>query len=188
MKADMGRSITKWRYYKDFEVIYSAPRNFETNNESLRQQKQEDDYVRQLLTFYIENKEKFRDPLVKKKNVWRLLSNKIGMFPEECDRKFRNLKQTYIRLVEKKQITGKNNNWPYYSYFEKIYEPTASFKSNTNENVDDVTYSDIKRVLIQEIEDRKDNDKFEYLVRAVEESNNIQRERNRILQALLDRN
>lgn len=191
MRADTGRCITKWRYYKDFEGIYSGPANYTSFTDGLSKltyKSQEDDYVKQLLTFYVDNKERFRDPLVKKKNVWRSIAPKIGLSSEECDRKFRNLKQTYIRLAEKKKGTGKINNWPYYCYFEKIYdEPTGTGTCTHGVNLDDMTLTEIKRVM-QEVQDRKDNDKFESLVRAVEESNNIQRERNRILQALLDKN
>ena len=189
MRANTGRSITKWRYYKDFEAIYSGPTNYTSTIDGppkLTYKSQEDDYVKQLLSFYVDNKERFRDPLVKKKNVWRLFALKIGLTSEECDRKFRNLKQTYIRLAEKKE-TGKNNNWPYFSYFEKIFdEPTGTGTFSQGVNLDDMMLTEIKRVM-QDVQDRKDNDKFESLVRAVEESNNIQRERNRILQALLDK-
>lgn len=188
MKADMGRSITKWRYYQDFEIIYGTQRNYELRENSLTNCRiSEDNYIRQLLTFYIENKDKFRDPLIKKKNVWKLIAPRIGLYPEECDRKFRNLKQTYIRLAEKKRETGKSSNWPYFSYFEKIFDGPTNICNSNHINVDDITYSEIKRIVMQEMDSRKDSDKFESLVSAVEESNNIQRERNRILRALLDK-
>lgn len=192
MRANSGRCVTQWRYFKDFETIYGGATGYASIDQVTSQQHtfkcQELDYVKQLLSFYVENKEKFNDPLVKKKHVWRLLAPKIGLSTEECDRKFRNLKQTYLRLAEKKKETGKSNNWPYYSYFEKIYdEPLAPGNTcNHNINLDNITMSEIKRV-VQEVQHRKDNDKFEILVRSVEESNMIQRERNRILQALLDK-
>ncbi|KAG6444256.1 uncharacterized protein LOC119189724 [Manduca sexta] len=186
MKADSGRSITKWRYFKDFDTIYGNTTIASTEEPKITQKSTQEDYVKLLLSFYLENKEKFRDPLIKKKNVWRILTPKIGLSTEECDRKFRNLKQTYIRLAEKKRETGKNNNWPYYAYFEKIFDqPTVPGTCN-HVNVDDVTLSEIKRV-VRDIQDKKDNDKFERLLQHIEESNNIQRERNRILQAILDR-
>lgn len=190
MRADTGRCLTKWRYFKDFEGIYSGPCSYASTSDGppkMTYKSQEDDYVKQLLTFYVENKERFRDPLVKKKNVWRIFAPKIGLTSEECDRKFRNLKQTYIRLTERKRETGKMSNWPYYSYFEKIFdEPMGTDTCSYGGNLDDMTLTEIKRVM-QEVQNRKDNDKFDSLVRAVEESNDIQRERNRILQALLDK-
>lgn len=189
MKADSGRCMIKWRYYKDFDAIYSAQTVYKNSHDGSPEQTcktQEEDYVKQLLTFYVENKERFRDPLVKKKTVWRVLAPKIGLSSEECDRKFRNLKQTYIRLAEKKRETGKNNNWPYYSYFEKIFDDSLGLGNTCNQNLDNMTLTELKRVM-HEVQDRKDKDKFETLVRAVEESNNIQKERNRILQALLDK-
>lgn len=193
MRANTGRCITKWRYYKDFESIYTGPVSYNTSNDGglpkLNYRFQEDDYVKQLLNFYIDNKEKFKNPLVKKKNVWRLLASRIGLSSEECDRKFRNLKQTYIRLAEKMKETGKVNNWPYYSYFEKIFDchpGTENILSIQGTTIDNMTLTEIKRVM-QEVQDRSDNDKFECLLRAVEESNDIQRERNKILQALLNK-
>ncbi|PZC73223.1 hypothetical protein B5X24_HaOG209903 [Helicoverpa armigera] len=189
MRADTGRCITKWRYYKDFETIYSGPTCFMSSQGPIKANKSpEDDYVKQLLTFYVDNKDRFRDPLVKKKSVWRMLAPRIGMTSEECDRKFRNLKQTYIRLAERKKETGKINSWPYYSYFERIFDDNTGGNHLCNHgfNIDNMTVTEIKRIM-QEVQDRKDNDRFESLVQAVEESNNIQRERNRILQALLDK-
>ncbi|CAH0597823.1 unnamed protein product [Chrysodeixis includens] len=189
MRADSGRCMTKWRYYKDFEAIYSGQAVYKNScggSPDRTCKAQELDYVKQLLTFYVENKERFRDPLVKKKTVWRILAPKIGMSSEECDRKFRNLKQTYIRLAEKKKETGKSNNWPYYSYFEKIFDEPRRISNACNQGLENMTLTELKRVM-HEVQDQKDKDKFETLVKAVEESNNIQRERNRILQALLDK-
>ncbi|KAM3956517.1 LOW QUALITY PROTEIN: uncharacterized protein ACR2FA_009525 [Aphomia sociella] len=190
MKADSGRCITKWRYYKDFEAIYNNP-NYPSNNDGMPElvcKYQEEDYVKQLLIFYIENKEKFRDPLLRKKNVWRTIGRRLGLTSEDCDRKFRNLKQTYVRLRDKKIETGKCNKWPYYSYFEKIYdEPNITMRECSHNSEDcGMSLSDIKRAM-REMQERQDRDKFERLISIVQDSNNIQRERNRILQALLDK-
>lgn len=188
MREDSGRCITKWRYYKDFEAIYGVP-GTDPGTFKMTYRSQDDNYVKQLLSFYVDNKERFKDPLVKKKNLWRLLAPKIGLSSEECDRKFRNLKQTYLRLAEKKKDTGKSNNWPYYSYFEKIYnEPITGSGNINNQSVGlgNITMADMKRI-VQEVQHRKDNDKFEILVQSIAESNLIQKERNKILQALLDR-
>lgn len=191
LKADTGRGISKWRYYKDFEAIYGF--NSSTGDESSQRlitRIQEEDYVIQLLSFYLENRDKFNDPKVKNRTLWRFIGKKIGLTWEECDKKFRNLKQTYIRLSEKRKQTGKSNNWPYYSYFEAIFDENIIPKNKecfNKSNLDDVALTEIKK-LVHEVQDRKDNDrKFEKLMRVAEESNNIQKERNRILQALLDR-
>lgn len=185
MRADSGRSITKWRYYKDFESIYSPCSYWGTGNGRA----ESEDYIKELLQFYIENKDKFKDPRKKKKHVWRLLAPKIGLSPEACDRKFRNLKQTYIRLADKKKLTGYANKWPYYIYFEKIFDephiPNRNgYRSNSIQDI--VLMSEVKRT-VQHLQAKKDDDKFERLVFAIEESNNIQRERNLILKALLDK-
>ncbi|XP_059062965.1 uncharacterized protein LOC131855683 [Achroia grisella] len=187
MKSESG--ITKWRYYKDFEGIYNNP-NYSHSKEGMPElicKYQEEDYVKQLLTYYIDNMEKFRDPLLRKHNVWRTIGRKLGLTSEECDRKFRNLKQTYVRLRHKQIDTGKCHKWPYYAYFEKIYdEPCSRMKECSHNGNDDIPYSEIKRVM-QTMQDRHDKDKFNTLIKVIQDSNNIQRERNKILQALLDR-
>lgn len=182
-KVESGLAVTKWRYYKDFEEIYGHQTYCTTNNVKLVYKPNRDDYVRQLLLFYIENVDKFRDPLIKKRTLWKKLSPQILLSPDECDRKFRNLKQTYIRLIERKRETGKNTKWPYFSYFEKIFDvPNQNARS-----VDNLTIHEIKRV-VQEMQDVRDTSKFDKLVQSMEESNMIQRERNKILLALLNRN
>ncbi|CAH2097264.1 unnamed protein product [Euphydryas editha] len=186
MRADSGRSMTKWRYYKDFASI------FETDSYTINDDRQdvvykahEQDYVKQLLTFYIDNKQKFKDPLIKKRSLWKQIGPKLGMSAEECDKKFRNLKQTFIRLAEKKKDTGKDNGWPYYPYFEQIYDETKMPKKECSHKCNiDMTLSHIRNLVRNQ--DTTEKDKFEKLVKVIEDSNRIQRERNRILQALLD--
>ncbi|XP_028157002.1 uncharacterized protein LOC114350409 [Ostrinia furnacalis] len=190
MKANSGKS-TKWRYYKDFETIFnksSYPSNNDNVVEKVVYKYQDDDYVDQLLKYYLENKDKFNDPLVKKRNVWKIIASRLGLAIEECDRKFRNLKQTYMRLREKKLATGKCNNWPYYHLFEMIYDEPKSLGTgySHSEEMEQKFASEIKREL-RNMQEKRDREKFETLVKAIEESNSIQRERNRILQALLDR-
>ncbi|KAL0860744.1 hypothetical protein ABMA27_009294 [Loxostege sticticalis] len=191
MRANAGRCTTKWRYYKDFETIYNNSSYPASNNDEVAAEitfQYQDDYVEQLLKFYLENKEKFSDPLVRKRNAWKVIATKLGLTPEECDRKFRNLKQTYLRLKEKKLASGKCSNWIYYSLFERIYDEPISLGTgySHSDDVDQMSLSDVKRVL-RNMQEKKDGEKFERLVRVVEESNEIQRERNRILQALLNR-
>lgn len=176
----------KWRYYKDFESIFGFGNQscMEMGNMS---RSQDEDYVRQLLTYYIDNKDKFRNPSIKNKGLWKMIATKLGLSCEECDKKFRNLKQTYLRLVEKKRETGGGNNWPYFSYFEMIYDDDDEVLNKPDNTVDDLSLSEIK-TMVQEVEERRENDRrFEKLIEVAEESNNIQRERNKILQALLDR-
>lgn len=187
-----NKNVIKWRFYKDFESIFGMdnPSGADNSNQ-LVSRSQEEDYIREILTFYIEHKEKFKNPSIKNRSIWKLIAPKVGLSCEECDKKFRNLKQTYIRLAEKKKDTGKGNNWPYFYYFEMIYNnedinKTKETVNNKNDS-DEINVSEIQN-LVLEVQERRDNDrKFEKLVEMAEESNNIQRERNRILQALLDR-
>ncbi|XP_045780602.1 uncharacterized protein LOC123877769 isoform X2 [Maniola jurtina] len=189
MRADTGRSLTKWRYFKDFVTIFENE-SFaivEDGQDNIVYKSLEHDYIKQLLTFYLENKQKFNDPLVKKKQLWRQIGPQLGLTVEECDKKFRNMKQTYIRLAEKKRDTGKDNTWPYYSYFEEIYDGSKMFRKECSHkcSVDNTTFTEIRN-LVKDHE-TKDKDKFERLLSAIQDSNDIQRERNRILQALLNR-
>lgn len=192
LKADSTKSMIKWRYFSDFEYIYGFSDQTYVNSENpLRLVKnQEEDYVKQLLQFYIDNKDKFRDPKIKNKKVWKVIAHKINMTWEECDKKFRNLKQTYMRLAEKKKASGKLNNWPYFSYFEAMFDediPPCNNDVVNDTEVEDITLSEVTKIA-HEVQERKDNDrKLEYLLKVAEESNNIQRERNKILQALLEK-
>lgn len=192
-KANSGRLTTKWRYYRDFEAIYSNSFRYidiDGTHKVMYRACSDEDYIKQLLTFYLENKEKFRDPLTKKKNLWKMIAPKLGLTSEECDKKFRNLKQTYIRLAFKKKQSGKSSRWPYFTYFEKIFHvpETQSIESNRGgTHIDDIMKCEIRRV-VEDVQEKKDNDtKFERLLQVVEESNNIQRERNKILLALINR-
>ncbi|KAI5639430.1 hypothetical protein NE865_08105 [Phthorimaea operculella] len=152
----------------------------------------EDNYIKLLLEFYIANKDKFKDPLTKNKTLWRMISPKLGLSPEECDKKFRNLKQTYMRLAWKKKHTGKCSRWPYFSYFDQIYEDMeGDFSSGLDGKFGTSGVCDPEPGLgetLRELHERRDSyRRFDLLARLAEESNQIQRERNRILQALLDR-
>ncbi|XP_050681834.1 uncharacterized protein LOC126977173 isoform X2 [Leptidea sinapis] len=189
MREDAGKSITKWRYYKDFLSIYeNKSYSLLIDDIDVVYKNQEQDYIMQLLNFYIENKDKFNDPLVKKKNLWRIIGAKVGLTPVECDKKFRNMKQTYMRLVKKQQTGDKPNSWPYYPYFEQIYGEHIPKKEHAHINSCNIDMNvEGIRSIIREAHEIKEQDKFNRLVKAIEESNNIQRERNKILQALLDR-
>ncbi|XP_047512065.1 uncharacterized protein LOC125054309 [Pieris napi] len=188
MRVDTGRSVTKWKYYKEFSTIFENEAYSVTNDgQQIVYRVGEQDYVKELLNFYLDNKEKFWDPLVKKKPLWRTIASKIGLTAGECDKKFRNLKQTYLRMAERKQLSGKSSTWPYYSYFEKIYDqPKLIKKECKHACMDNVTLKEITSI-VKDVHEIKGKDKFERLVKVIEDSNNIQRERNRILQALLDR-
>lgn len=182
-RSDSGRSMIKWRYYKDFVALFENGSYIvdDRKDKPLRQ-----DYVEQLLTFCIKHKEKFRDPLGRKRMLWKQISPKLGLTPEECDKKFRNLKQTYIRLAAKKRNTGINTGWPYFSYFEQIYDNKTPKRDGLNKcNIENLTMPEI-RELVSNLQS-KDTDNFEKLVSVIEDSNSIQRERNRILLALLNK-
>lgn len=187
--------------------------------------------IRLMLDLYLQNLEKFRNPKVKKKNVWVEIANAVGKSPDSCDKKFRNLKQTYVRLLKKR-----NRNevvvvkWPYFSVFEQIYnvkgeyqpeiqmklqeeatenvakalmsigEPSkfdnevpdsgeTSTKQNeeTRRKINRKRYTDFRKISLEMRNRQKTvEEKLDRLINIVQESNNIQRERNKLFEQFLD--
>lgn len=91
-----------------------------------------------MLTMYLENVDKFRNPKIRKKNVWVEISNSVGKSPDSCDKKFRNLKQTYIRLLKKKNKTGvPPSKWRYFNIFEEIYNCDGQYQPEIQQKLRD---------------------------------------------------
>ncbi|XP_046406253.1 uncharacterized protein LOC124171158 [Ischnura elegans] len=74
-----------------------------------------------MLEEYRERLGRFRDPKVRKAALWKeiaLVFSRSGMTNithDLLDRKFRNLKRTFIKVKQSKNATGRNAvNWPYY--------------------------------------------------------------------------
>ncbi|KAF2898651.1 hypothetical protein ILUMI_07522 [Ignelater luminosus] len=85
--------------------------------------------TRYLLQFYAENKEKFRNNKIKKKDLWRQIGSKIGKADYLCDRKFRNLKGTYLKLIRRKRKVGSTPiRWPYFSLMHDILKEDVNIK------------------------------------------------------------
>lgn len=83
-----------------------------------------------LLELYKERKEKFRDPKIKKRNLWTEIINKMDkngykhLTEGVLDRKLRNLKKTYrtIKDNNRKSSTGRGRiTWEYFHIFEEIF-------------------------------------------------------------------
>ncbi|XP_041969019.1 uncharacterized protein LOC121725909 [Aricia agestis] len=185
-----------------------------------------------MLSMYLQNIDKFRNPKIKKKNVWIDISNAIGKCPDSCDKKFRNLKLTYIRLLKKKVQSGATwIKWPFFELFEEIYSVDGEYQPEIQQKLKDGTTDIITKALLNigttsNIEDnpeagqssstvqneevhkrlmRKRNaefrkvtlemrdrqkvveEKLDRLINIVEESNSIQRERNRLFEHFLSR-
>lgn len=187
--------------------------------------------IKTLLSLYLQNVDKFRSPKVKKKNVWIDIANAVGKGPDCCDKKFRNLKQTYVRLLKKK-----NRNelvvvkWPYYDVFEQIYNENGDYQPEIQQRIQDgatesVTkallsiaepsnyelvlpengetsnnqseeskrkftrrrYTDFRKISLEmRNRQRAVEEKLDRLINIVQESNNIQRERNRLFKQFLE--
>lgn len=188
------------------------------------------DHIKQMLNLYLQNIERFRNPKTKKKNVWQDIASDVGKGPDSCDKKFRNLKQTYIRLVKKKNTSGETSvKWPYFTLFEKIfnengeynqhiqqkleessesvakalltlntprliYDPQSISESATSRSEDSQKrlnkkrYADFKKVAVELKERQRTVEaKLDRLINIVEQSNEIQIERNRLFEKFLDK-
>ncbi|XP_075983271.1 uncharacterized protein LOC142981323 isoform X2 [Anticarsia gemmatalis] len=187
--------------------------------------------IKMLLNLYLQNIDKFRNPKVKKKNVWIDIANAVGKGPDCCDKKFRNLKQTYVRLLKKR-----NRNelvvvkWPYFEVFERIYNDNGEYQPEIQQRIQDGTtesvtkallsiaeptkfepdvpengessngqseeskrkltrrrYTDFRKITLEMRNRQKTvEEKLDRLINIVQESNSIQRERNRLFQQFLD--
>lgn len=188
----------------------------------------EDSNIRLMLDLYLQNIERFRTPKIKKKNVWIDIGTAIGKGPDSCDKKFRNLKQTYIRLLKKRNRDDTTPvKWPYFDMFEQIYSMNGEYQPEIAQKVQEGQTDSVAKALLsmaepltytakcEEVESiphteerrkitRKRNtdfrkvtlevrnrqrvieEKLDRLINIVEESNNIQRERNRLFQQFLD--
>lgn len=181
-----------------------------------------------MLALYLEHVDKFRNPKIRKKNVWIDIGNAVGKGPDSCDKKFRNLKQTYIRLLKKKKNSGVTTfKWPFFDIFEEIYSVDGKYEAEIQDKIKVEASDRIKTLLnmtTTKLDDSQENgetshrqtdevrrrmlrkrnaefrkvtlemrdrqrvveEKLDRLINTVEESNSIQRERNRLFQQFLD--
>ncbi|XP_063627606.1 uncharacterized protein LOC134799132 [Cydia splendana] len=189
--------------------------------------------IQTLLNMYLQNIDKFRNPKIRKKSVWVDISNAVGKGPDCCDKKFRNLKQTYIRLLKKKNRNGTANvKWPYFEIFEEIYSDNGEYQPDIQQKIEESAtertvakalltmnsaskfepqipengesssgqneemkkrltrkrHAEFRKVTL-EMRDRQRlvEEKLDRLIYIVEESNNIQKERNRLFEQFLER-
>lgn len=83
-----------------------------------------------LIEAYDARKEKFNDSTIKKKTLWSEIAGEFErrnchVSAENLDKKFRNLKRTYIKIrdnIKKSTIDRDRVTWEYYDYLQKIYE------------------------------------------------------------------
>nr|BBB06770.1 hypothetical protein [Pieris brassicae] len=182
-----------------------------------------------MLTLYLQNIDRFRNPKIRKKNVWIEIGNAVGKAADSCDKKFRNLKQTYVRLLRKRNKNGMTAfKWPYFDLFEEIYNIDGEYQPEIQQKLRDgtserivkvlrnigstnkyedlengepsVTNDEVKRKLLRkrnaefrkvtlELRDRQRTveQKLDRLINIVEESNSIQKERNRLFEEFLEK-
>lgn len=187
--------------------------------------------IRVMLNLYVENIDKFRNPKIRKKNLWMDISHAVGKGPDCCNKKFRNLKQTYVRLLKKKNNHGLSTvKWPYFDTFEEIYSIDGEYQPEIQQKLQEGSSESIAKALLSisaptkfeethenvetsgghndevrrrlarkrnaelrkatlEIRDRQRlvEEKLDRLINIVEESNSIQKERNKLFQEFLEK-
>lgn len=138
------------------------------------------------LQAYLERKERFRSPEVKKRLLWSeivqiLKENGYSVDEDTLDRKMRNMKRTYKTIKEnkKKSITGRVS-WEYYNTFQDIFSDLQDKFSSENKNK--LVCSSNKKQI--EIEERK-IEIINQVKETLEESNRIQQERNDLIRQLI---
>ncbi|XP_069108057.1 uncharacterized protein [Argopecten irradians] len=102
-----------------------------------------------LLDLYIQNEDKFNSPHIKKKLLWRRISERLNeaghMFDsEKCERKFLNLKTTYRYTVDHNLQTGNQKRCAFYDQLNSIFKfegngEVSTFGMENNSNKDDRT-------------------------------------------------
>lgn len=127
-----------------------------------------------LLEEYNIRKEKFRNPKIKKRTMWQEIVHVFSKHnycinEDILDKKFRNLKQTFMRIRDNqntKRRTGKGNiKWKFYNIMCEIFavdktvnvviNPIESFipqkeaRLSTTECVDSRTYTNAKTELVK---------------------------------------
>jgi len=87
---------------------------------------------------YDKRKDKFRNPSIKKKLLWNEIKHEFSkhnytVTNEILDKKFRNLKKTYLKIYDnnKKTSTGKGTiTWEYYNAFSNIFYNDKTVSTN----------------------------------------------------------
>ncbi|XP_043488481.1 uncharacterized protein LOC122515238 isoform X2 [Polistes fuscatus] len=95
-----------------------------------------------LMEEYYARKEKFRDFTIKKKLLWKEIAvvfekNNYYVSPENLDKKFRNLKRTYIKIRDniKKSPNEKDRiTWEYYEHLKTIFEKDYNINNSSTIN------------------------------------------------------
>ncbi|XP_055902871.1 uncharacterized protein LOC129939034 isoform X2 [Eupeodes corollae] len=89
-----------------------------------------------LINSYLDLKDEFRDPRIRKKDLWIQISEKFRDVGYEIpydllDKKFRNLKSTYFQVKERNQHSShKSIKWEYYKVFDELLKGDEAAAAN----------------------------------------------------------
>jgi hypothetical protein len=81
-----------------------------------------------LLTLYLSDRSKFRNPTIKKNSLWKELTTKLNQHgynftDHSVERKFRNLKSHFLKIKDNNTKTGRGRkSWQYFDVMEEIFE------------------------------------------------------------------
>lgn len=169
------------------------------------------DKVELLLNGYLERLHKFKNSHYVKKVLWDEIGATLDKTGESCDKKFRNLKQTYIKLLKNTRKFGRTSvRWPHFDMFNKIFsngldikEPEICIIQSLDDIQDETAAVTMKRQfnitnrkrkyqniykMTEEVREKQKiiEDKLDHMMSILEESNNIQKERNYLFQQYLE--
>lgn len=91
-----------------------------------------------LMSLFKQYKDKFESPEMKKKNVWREISKKMQeqgyiISPEQCDKKWRNLRCTYKAVLVKKTMNPSHKKtWEFFNEMHDICQEDPNLTEATN--------------------------------------------------------
>lgn len=146
-----------------------------------------------MLQSYHLKKQHFKNPLMKKSKLWTEITQNFkdmgyDLTEEQIEKKYRTVRSTYER-INKKNIAGETiDKWPFYDIMEKIVtDEKTRMKSPVKPSKTPIVET-ISTISNEAIVDRFAilNQRLENIESQIERSNNIQKERNKILENLLN--
>lgn len=93
--------------------------------------------TRRFLGLYKERNERFKNPKIKRRHLWTEILNEMmargytNLNVDMLDKKFRNLKATYIKIKENQDICKRKKSkppvvkWEYYQIFDEMFADTV---------------------------------------------------------------
>lgn len=91
-----------------------------------------------MLEEYKKREEQFKNPNYTKKQLWVHVAKKLresqpnwNVTGPECDKKFRNMKQTYKNIIDNNMCSNKPISWPYYHVMDELLKNDESIHNQS---------------------------------------------------------